>query len=156
MRFSKHAQLISPHLVKKRDRLCHTIAIHLPYECHTIKSMEEGRLKKTFRLTPEVANQLEEIAKKLNIAETEALARAITHYYLTLKGEEEGMVKGGLVPLSEYKSAQDKIAQLLYRVGELEGMLKERDRLVEEKDTRIRELKERVERLEKPWWKRIF
>ncbi len=124
----------------------------MPYN----KVMEEGRLKKTFRLTPEVASQLEEIAKKLNIAETEALARAITHYYLTLKGEEEGMVKGGLVPLSEYKSAQDKIAQLLYRVGELEGMLKERDRLVEEKDTRIRELKERVERLEKPWWKRIF
>ena len=24
------------------------------------------------------------------------------------------------------------------------------------KDTRIKELKERVERLEKPWWKRIF
>jgi chromosome segregation ATPase len=107
------------------------------------------RVKKLIRLSPEVADQLKEIASRLSISENEAVARAISHYYLTLKGEENQTVSGSIVPISEYQRVRDRLEQAMYKVGELQGQLKVKDELIEELKNRIRELQAKPSR---KWW----
>jgi len=139
------------------------------------------RVAKSFRLSDETVSRLKEIASMLNTTETEALAKAVRHYLLALKGEEEAIVRGGLVPLEEYKRARELIDNLLERIsnllqekGELKGQLEVKTALLEEKDKRIEELKKLLEEKDRrikekdqrikmltqtqtePWWKRIF
>ncbi len=107
------------------------------------------RVKKLIRLTPEVADQLREIANKLNISENEAVARAISHYYLSLKGEENQTVSGAIVPISEYQRVRDRLEQAMYKVGELQGQLQVKEELIAELRERIRELQSKPSRR---WW----
>lgn len=150
----------------------------MQYKGNTIKTMKTA---KTFRLSDETVSRLKEIASMLNITETEALAKAIRHYFLALKGEEEAIVRGGLVPLEEYKRTRELIDNLLERIsnllqekGKLKGQLEVKDALLQEKDKRIEELEKLLEEKDKllkekdqkiklltqtqtePWWKRIF
>ena len=108
------------------------------------------RVKKLVRLTPEVADQLREIAGKLNISENEAVARAISHYYLSLKGEENQTVSGAIVPISEYQRVRDRLEQAMYKVGELQGQLQAKEELIAELRERIKELRAKPA---KKWWK---
>jgi len=114
------------------------------------------RTLKNFRLPDDVLRELREIANTLGISETEAVSRAIHSFYLSLKGEEQGTVSGAIVPFSEYQKTQERLSQALYRIGELEGVLKEREERLKEKDGLIRELRERMKQLEakpvKKWW----
>lgn len=105
-----------------------------------------SKVKKLVRLSPEVAEQLREIAGKLNISKNEAVSRAISHYYLSLKGEENQTVSGAIVPFSEYQKTQEQLKQALYKVGELEGSLKVKEELIAELRDRIAEMKA------KKWW----
>jgi len=107
------------------------------------------RVKKLIRLTPEVADQLREIAGKLNISENEAVARAISHYYLSLKGEENRAVSGAIVPISEYQRVRDRLEQAMYKVGELQGQLQVKEELIAELRERIKELQAKTSRR---WW----
>ncbi len=107
------------------------------------------RVKKLVRLTPEVAGQLREIASKLNISENEAVARAISHYYLSLKGEENQTVSGAIVPISEYQRVRDRLEQAMYKVGELQGQLQVKEELIAELRERIKELQAKPSRR---WW----
>ncbi len=108
-----------------------------------------SKVKKLVRLSPEVADQLKEIAGKLNISENEAVSRAISHYYLSLKGEEQQTISGAIVPFSEYQKTQEQLKQALYKVGELEGSLKVKEELIAELRDRIAELKAKPSR---KWW----
>ena len=108
------------------------------------------RVKKLVRLTPEVADQLREIAGKLNISENEAVARAISHYYLSLKGEESQTVSGAIVPISEYQRVRDRLEQAMYKVGELQGQLQAKEELITELRNRIKDLQAKPSR---KWWK---
>ncbi len=107
------------------------------------------RVKKLVRLTPEVADQLREIAGKLNISENEAVARAISYYYLSLKGEENQTVSGAIVPISEYQRVRDRLEQAMYKVGELQGQLQAKEELIAELRERIKELRAKPA---KKWW----
>ncbi len=109
-----------------------------------------NRVKKLIRLTPEVADQLREIASKLNISENEAVARAISHYYLSLKGEENQTVSGAIVPISEYQRVRDRLEQAMYKVGELQGQLQAKEELITELRNRIKDLQAKPSRR---WWK---
>lgn len=115
------------------------------------------KIKKLVRLTPEIAEQLREIAGLLNISENEAVSRAITHYYMSLKQEREASISGNLIPLSKYEELQDQVRKLVYKVGELQGRLEEKDNLVKSKDELISELRRQIEELkakpQKKWWR---
>ena len=108
-----------------------------------------GRTLKNFRLSDETLEELREIAQTLGISETEAVSRAIHHFYLSMKGEERGAVSGAIVPFAEYQKAQDQLKQALYRIGELEGQLKVKEELIAELRERIKELKAKPSRR---WW----
>ena len=108
-----------------------------------------GKVKKNFRLSEDIAEELQTIARTLGISETEAVSRAIHHFYLQLKGEESGAVSGAIVPFSEYQKAQDQLKQALYKVGELEGQLKVKEELIAELRERVKELKAKPSRR---WW----
>ena len=108
------------------------------------------RVKKLVRLTPEVADQLREIAGKLNISENEAVARAISHYYLSLKGEENQTISGAIVPILEYQRVRDRLEQAVYKVGELQGQLQAKEELITELRNRIKDLQAKPRR---KWWR---
>ncbi len=107
-----------------------------------------GRRSKNFRLSEETLEKLREIAEILNVSETEAVSRAIVHYYLSLKGEESGALSG-IIPLSEYQRLQEKFERAVYKVGELEGRLKEKEEIIRELKERIKELQAKPSRR---WW----
>jgi DNA-binding Lrp family transcriptional regulator len=116
----------------------------------------EKRLK-NFRLSDKTLTELQEITQTLGISETEAVSRAIHLFYLQIKGEEISAIGGSsLVPLSEYLKVQESLAKAFYRIGELEGVLKEREERLKEKDELIRELRQMVKELQakpvKRWW----
>ncbi len=108
-----------------------------------------GKRARTYRLSEETLRELQEIAQTLGVSETEAISRAIHHFYLSLKGEEEGYTSGAIIPFAEYQRAQDQLKQALYRIGELEGTLKAKEELIAELRERIKELRARP----KKWWK---
>ncbi len=108
-----------------------------------------GRTLKNFRLSDDTLEELREIAQTLGISETEAVSRAIHHYYLSMKGEERGAVSGAIVPFAEYQKAQDQLKQALYKVGELEGQLKVKEELITELRETIKELRAKPA---KKWW----
>lgn len=114
------------------------------------------KVKKNFRLSSEIVQELEQIAQTLGISETEAVSRAIHAFYLQMKREEQMVVSGSIVPLSKYEQVQERLSQLLYRVGELEGRLKEKDETIKAKEDLIRELRRQVEEYKakpiKKWW----
>ena len=107
-----------------------------------------GRILKNFRLSDETLGELQTIAQTLGISETEAVSRAIHHYYLSMKGEEQSSVSGAIVPFSKYEQVQAQLSQALYRIGELEGQLKVKEELIAELRERIAELRARP----KKWW----
>lgn len=109
-----------------------------------------ARTLKNFRLSDEVLEELREIARTLGISETEAVSRAIHHFYLSMKGEEQGAVSWAIVPLSKYEQVQAQLSQALYRIGELEGQLKVKEELISELRERVAELK--AKRSWK-WWR---
>ncbi len=104
---------------------------------------------RTYRLSEDILSELREIAQTLGISETEAVSRAIHHFYLSMKGEEQGAVSGAIVPFAEYQKAQDQLKQALYRIGELEGTLKAKEELIAELRDRIAELRAKPA---KKWW----
>ena len=108
-----------------------------------------GRTLKNFRLSEETLQELQIIAQTLGISETEAVSRAVHHYYLSLKGEESGALSGAIVPLSKYDHVQTQLSQALYRIGELEGTLKVKEELIAELRNRIEELRAKPT---KKWW----
>lgn len=108
-----------------------------------------GKVKKNFRLSEDIAEELREIARTLGISETEAVSRAIHHFYLSMKGEEGGAVSGAIVPLSKYEQVQAQLSQALYKVGELEGKLEVKEEVIRELRNRIEELRARPS---KKWW----
>lgn len=108
-----------------------------------------GKTARTYRLSEDILSELREIAQTLGISETEAVSRAIHHYYLSMKGEESGAVSGAIVPFAEYQKAQDQLKQALYRIGELEGTLKTKEELIAELRERIAELRAKPSRR---WW----
>ena len=108
-----------------------------------------GKVKKNFRLSEDIAEELREIAQTLGISETEAVSRAIHSFYLSMKGEESGAVSGAIVPFAEYQKAQDQLKQALYRIGELEGQLKVKEELIQELRETIKELRAKPV---KKWW----
>ena len=107
-----------------------------------------GKVKKNFRLSEDIAEELQTIAQTLGISETEAVSRAIHSFYLSMKGEEQGAVSGAIVPLDKYERVQAQLSQALYKVGELEGILKTKEELIQELRNRIEELRARP----KKWW----
>ena len=111
---------------------------------------ERGRIKKSYRFPQDVVRELREIADTLGISETEAICRAIHSFYLSLKGEEQGAVSGAIVPFSEYQKTQERLSQALYKIGELEGRLSEKEELISELRNRIKELQAKPSR---KWWK---
>ena len=108
-----------------------------------------GKIARTYRLSEEVLEELREIARTLGISETEAVSRAIHHYYLSMKGEENGAVSGAIVPLDKYERVQAQLSQALYKVGELEGKLEVKEEVIRELRNRIEELKTKPSR---KWW----
>ena len=108
-----------------------------------------GKTARTYRLSEDILSELREIAQTLGISETEAVSRAIHHFYLSMKGEEQGAVSGAIVPFAEYQKAQDQLKQALYRIGELEGTLKAKEELIAELRDRIAELRAKPA---KKWW----
>lgn len=111
---------------------------------------------KAFRLSEETLEELKEIAEVLGISETEVVSRAIHTFYLQLKGEEQVTVSGSIVPFNEYQKTQERLSQALYKIGELEGVLKERSERLKEKDNLIQELRKQIEEYRakpiKRWW----
>ncbi|GAB6066273.1 hypothetical protein JCM9492_13660 [Aquifex pyrophilus] len=118
--------------------------------------MGEGKkVAKTYRLSEEILKELKEISSLLGISETEAISRAIHSFYLQLKGEEGYTVSGSIVPFSEYRKTQDQLKQALYKLGELEGRLKETENTIKAKEELIEELRNRIKELQakpKRWW----
>ena len=108
-----------------------------------------GKTARTYRLSEEILGELREIAQTLGISETEAVSRAIHHYYLSMKGEEQGAVSGAIVPLDKYERVQAQLSQALYKVGELEGKLKVKEELITELRETIKELRAKPA---KKWW----
>ncbi len=107
-----------------------------------------GKVKKNFRLSEDIAEELQTIAQTLGISETEAVSRAIHHYYLSMKGEEQSSVSGAIVSMSEYQRVRDRLEQAMYKVGELQGQLQAKEELIMELRNRIEELRARP----KKWW----
>jgi len=116
-----------------------------------------GRTLKNFRLYDEVLNELREIVTILGISETEAVSRAIHFFYLQLKGEERASVSGSIVPFSEYQKTQEQLKQALFKLGELEGRLQEKEELVKSKEELIEELRNHIREIQatppRKWWK---
>ena len=108
-----------------------------------------GKVKKNFRLSEDIAEELRKIAQTLGISETEAVSRAIHHFYLSLKGEESGAVSGAIVPLDKYERVQAQLSQALYRIGELEGKLEVKEEVIRELRNRIEEIRSKPSRR---WW----
>ncbi|GAB6066218.1 hypothetical protein JCM9492_13740 [Aquifex pyrophilus] len=106
------------------------------------------KVLKNFRLSQKTIEELREIASLLGISETEAVSRAIHSYYLQLKGEEGYATSGAIVPFSEYKKTQEQLKQAIYKLGELEGRLKEKEELIKELRNRIKEIETKPKR----WW----
>jgi len=112
-----------------------------------------GKSLKAFRLSEETLEELKEIAEILGISETEVVSRAIHAFYLQLKREEQATVSGPIVPFSEYQKTQERLSQALYKIGELEGVLKERSERLKEKDSLIQELRTQIEQYRvRRWW----
>jgi len=113
--------------------------------------------KKDFRLSEKTLNELKEIAQSLGISETEAVSRAIHLLYLQLKGEENTVKENTLIPLSEYRRVRDNLEKALYKLGELQGRLEEKENLLKTKEDFIMELRKQIEELKtkskRKWWK---
>ncbi len=109
------------------------------------------RKLKNFRFNENTLKELEELVMILSTTETEAIARAIHFYLAFLKNEEDFVKQKAVIPLQEYQAMQEKLqsqlTQALYRIGELEGITKEREE-------RIKDLKDEIEHLRSKgsWW----
>jgi len=68
---------------------------------------------RTYRLSEDILQELQEIASKLSISETEAISCAVHLYYLAMKGEERGTVTGSIISFSEYQKIQDRFASFI-------------------------------------------
>ncbi|GAB6079018.1 hypothetical protein [Hydrogenobaculum acidophilum] len=131
---------------------------------------------KNFKLTDDIIKELQEIASILNITETEVVSRAIHTMYLQIKSEEKSTISGAIVPLSEYQRVRDALDNIILKLGEAQGELNnkdkiiiEKERIIEEKekqindkneiikakDETIQSLKNRLRdyMYKKPWWK---
>ncbi len=131
---------------------------------------------KNFKLTDDIIKELQEIASILNITETEVVSRAIHTMYLQIKSEEKVTVSGAIVPLSEYQRIRDALDNILLKLGEVQGELNnkdkiiiEKERIIEEKEKQINDKNEIIQAKDetiqslkiqlkdymykKPWWK---
>ncbi|GAB6078978.1 hypothetical protein [Hydrogenobaculum acidophilum] len=106
--------------------------------------MEEKKRRKDFRFSEQVASELQEIASILNISETEAASRAIHSFYLQLKGEEEKTTQGAIVPFAEYQKLNEQFRQVIYKLGEMQGKLEEKENIIKMKDELIEEYKSKI------------
>lgn len=117
----------------------------------------EKKVARTYRLSQGIIEELKEIANTLGISETEVVSRAIHILYLQLKGEEKNSFSGSIVPFSEYQKVQEQLKQALYKLGELQGRLEEKENILKAKEDFIMELRKQIEELktksEKKWWK---
>ena len=101
------------------------------------------RKMKAYRFTEQTENEIKEIAQRLSISHTEAIARAVHYYYLSLDTEEEAIKSNKLVRFEDYQRIEEQLRKALYRLGELEGAIKEKEQLI----SRLDEEKERLYRL---------
>ncbi len=112
---------------------------------------------KNYRLSEDTIREIQEISNMLNITETEVVTRSVHLYYKSLKKEDENLLTGAIVPFSQYQEIQNKLEQVVYKLGELQGEAKEKERIIEIKEEMIQFLKERINELEKKnlnkkWW----
>ena len=110
-------------------------------KCYTM----EKKLK-AYRLNEEALNELKEIVSKLGVSETEAIIRAIHFFYLSLESDEELIRNTKIVRFEEYQKVQQQLSQMAYKLGELEGSLKEKDKLIEEKEKMINKIEKDKEK----------
>jgi len=115
-----------------------------------------SKILKNFRLSEDTVKELEELAGILGITETEVVSRAIHFLYLQTKGQESTSFSGSLVPFSEYQKAQEQLKQALYKLGELQGKLEEKEKVISAKEELIEELRNQLKELKtkpaKKWW----
>jgi len=129
----------------------------MQYKSNTIAIWEGGKkIARTYRLPQDIIEELKEIANTLGISETEAVSKAIHILYLQLKGEEKNSFGGSIVPFSEYQKVQEQLKQALYKLGELQGRLEEKENLLKTKEDFIMELRKQIEELktkpQRKWW----
>ena len=103
---------------------------------------------KGFRLTDENLRELKEIVDRLGISEAEAVARAIHYFYLNLENEEEAIKNNKLIRFEEYQKLQNQLVQLSYKIGELEGTVKEKQIQLNDKEQQIRDKNIQIENLQ--------
>lgn len=124
---------------------------------------KENKKLKNFRLTDELIGELQAIAKKLNVSETEAIGKIIHMAYLQMFSEEKATMSGAIIPISEYNKVRDMLDQAFLKLGELQGKLEEKDKRIQEKDQLIaakedliQEYKIRLDEItrnqNKKWW----
>lgn len=115
-----------------------------------------SKILKNFRLSGDTVKELEELARIFGITETEVVSRAIHFLYLQTKGQESTSVSGSLVTFSEYQKAQEQLKQALYKLGELQGKLEEKEKVISAKEELIEELRSQLKELKtkptKKWW----
>ena len=106
------------------------------------------RVAKTYRFPVEFIESLNELTRLLNVSETEAITRAVKFYIAFIKNEDDFVKQKAVVSVSEYMSMQEKmqgqIAQLLYKLGEVEGSVKEKDKTIESQQELIKQFMEYV------------
>ncbi|GAB6079017.1 hypothetical protein [Hydrogenobaculum acidophilum] len=114
---------------------------------------------KNYRLSDETIAEIKDISNMLNITETEVVTRAVHMYYLSVKNEEQNFINGAIVPLAQYQEVRDRLEQVIYRLGEAQGEIKEKDKIIQAKEEVIQFLKDQLnkqnEKLEnrKRWWR---
>ncbi len=103
---------------------------------------------KGFRLTDENLRELKEIVDRLGISEAEAVARAIHYFYLSLSNDEEAIRNNKLIRFEEYQKLQTQLVQLSYKIGELEGTVKEKQIQLQDKERQIQDKNIQIENLQ--------
>ncbi len=115
------------------------------------------KIARTYRFSQEIIEELKKIVETMNVSETEVVSRAIHNLYLQIKGDEQNTVDGSIVSLAEYQRVRDMLDQIMYKAGELQGKLEERENIIKLKDELIQEYKnilsEFQNRQNKKWWK---
>ena len=113
----------------------------------------KDRVMRAYRFTEQTIQEIRQIAERLSISDTEAISRAVHFYLISLDTEEETIRNNKLIRFEDYQRIEEQLRKALYRLGEVEGKLEEKDKLLEEKERLITLL---TENQRKGFWKRIL
>ena len=121
------------------------------------------KVARTYRLSIEILNELQDIAKMLSISDTEAVSRAIHFYYLFLREEQDLIKQKAVVSLAEYQQLQNQLTQAIYKLGILEGENKEKDQMIQTLKDMYKDLHDKLietqqnnKHNKQTWWKIFF